>query len=154
MPPDSFARLRELLEAARATNPFYRAKLGSPSAGSLAEFSQSVPFTLKRELIEDQLQHPPYGSNRTYPIERYTRFSQTSGTTGTPMRWLDTPESWNWMLGNWERVYQAAGVHAGDRIFFAFSFGPFLGFWVAFDSAVRMGCLCIPGGGMRTAARL
>ena len=70
------------------------------------------------------------------------------------MRWLDTPESWDWMLGNWERVYQAAGVGAGDRIFFAFSFGPFLGFWVAFDAATRMGCLAIPGGGMRSAARL
>ena len=26
------------------------------------------------------------------------------------MRWLDTPESWDWMLDKWTRVYQAAGV--------------------------------------------
>jgi phenylacetate-CoA ligase len=70
------------------------------------------------------------------------------------MRWLDTPESWAWMMDNWARVYQAAGVSAGDRIFFAFSFGPFLGFWTAFDMATRMGCLSIPGGGMRSAGRL
>jgi phenylacetate-CoA ligase len=70
------------------------------------------------------------------------------------MRWLDTPESWDWMIGNWVRVYRAAGVGAGDRIFFAFSFGPFLGFWVGFEAAARVGCLAIPGGGMRSAARL
>ncbi len=115
----------------------------------------SLPFTTKQELIDDQLAHPPFGTNLTYSLDRYTHFSQTSGTTtGTPMRWLDTPESWDWMTGNWVRVYQSAGVGAGDRIFFAFSFGPFLGFWVGFEAAARIGCLAIPGGGMRSAARL
>jgi phenylacetate-CoA ligase len=52
------------------------------------------------------------------------------------------------------RIYQAAGVETQDRIFFPFSFGPFLGFWLAFEAAIRMGCLAIPGGGMRSAGRL
>jgi phenylacetate-CoA ligase len=146
------ARVRELLAAVLRDNPFYAAKLhGANPDSPLA----SLPFTLKQELIEDQQAHPPYGSNLTYPLDRYTRFCQTSATTtGTPMRWLDTPESWDWMIANWTRVYQAAGVGAGDRIFFAFSFGPFLGFWVGFEAAARVGCLAIPGGGMRSAARL
>jgi phenylacetate-CoA ligase len=105
-------------------------------------------------MVEDQRRHPPYGSNLTYPVARYTRFCQTSGTSGLPMRWLDTAESWAWMLDNWEVVFRTGGVTAEDRIFFAFSFGPFLGFWTAFEAAARMGCLCIPGGGMRSAARL
>jgi phenylacetate-CoA ligase len=121
---------------------------------SLEQFSQSAPFTLKQELVDDQAANPPYGSNLTFPAGRYTRFNQTSGTAGKPMLWLDTPESWAWMLDNWAQVYQAAGVAAGDRIFFAFSFGPFLGFWTAFESATRLGCLSIPGGGMRSPARL
>jgi phenylacetate-CoA ligase len=149
MPVD---RLHQLLAAIIPGNPFYSAKL---SGFSLDADLASLPFTLKQELIEDQIAHPPYGSNLTYPIDRYTRFCQTSATTtGTPMRWLDTPESWDWMIGNWIRVYQAAGVGPGDRIFFAFSFGPFLGFWVGFEAATRIGCLAIPGGGMRSAARL
>ena len=113
-----------------------------------------MPFTFKREIAADQLRHPPFGSNLTYPPEQYTRFSQTSGTTGTPLRWLDTPESWEWMLDCWARVYRAAGAGPHDRVFFPFSFGPFLGFWLAFEAAVRMGCLAIPGGGMRSAGRL
>ena len=146
------AKLHALLSAILPDNPFYSAKLsGATPHSPLA----SLPFTLKQELIEDQQAHPPYGSNLTYSLDRYTRFCQTSATTtGTPMRWLDTPESWDWMIANWTRVYQAAGVGAGDRIFFAFSFGPFLGFWVGFEAAARVGCLAIPGGGMRSAARL
>jgi len=144
--------LRTLLAAILHDNPFYSAKLRGASPDSdLA----SLPFTSKQELINDQIAHPPFGSNLTYPLERYTRFCQTSATTtGTPMRWLDTPESWSWMQDNWVRVYQAAGVGAGDRIFFAFSFGPFLGFWVGFEAAARIGCMAIPGGGMRSATRL
>jgi phenylacetate-CoA ligase len=147
-------QLRILLESLLPRNSFYRHKLDTADIPSLDEFSNRVPFTLKQELVEDQILHPPYVSNLTYPLERYTRFCQTSGSTGKPMHWLDTPESWDWMIGNWARVFQAAGVTAGDRVFFAFSFGPFLGFWVAFESAARMGCLCIPGGGMRSSARL
>jgi phenylacetate-CoA ligase len=39
-------------------------------------------------------------------------------------------------------------------VFFAFSFGPFIGFWLAFESATRLGCLCLPGGGMSSEARV
>jgi phenylacetate-CoA ligase len=36
----------------------------------------------------------------------------------------------------------------------AFSFGPFTGFWSAFDAGIARGCLVIPGGGMTSLARL
>jgi phenylacetate-CoA ligase len=151
-------QLQTLLATVLASNPFYSAKLKTAGVdsniASLAEFSRRVPFTVKSELVKDQAQHPPYGSNLTFPLDRYSRFSQTSGTTGRPMRWLDTPESWNWMLDCWTRVYQSAEVGPADHIFFAFSFGPFLGFWTAFEAATRMGCLSIPGGGLRTGARV
>jgi phenylacetate-CoA ligase len=51
-------------------------------------------------------------------------------------------------------MYRIVGITAADRLFFAFSFGPFLGFWTAFDAAGQLGCLCLPGGGMSSAARL
>jgi phenylacetate-CoA ligase len=154
-------QLRALLPALLATNRFYAAKLHDieprPSGSgvfNLTDFVRCVPFTFKSELIEDQAKNPPYGSNLTDELVRYSRFSQTSGTTGVPMRWLDTPESWSWMVDCWTRVFRSAGVTPEDRVFFPFSFGPFLGFWVAFDAATRMGCLAIPGGGMRSSWRL
>jgi phenylacetate-CoA ligase len=151
-------RLRELLAAVLAANPFYGERLRAAGVDarrvSRSDFTRRVPFTYKAELVEDQAAHPPYGTNLTYPLERYSRFSQTSGTTGRPLRWLDTAGSWSWMLDCWTRIYQSAGAGPEDRVFFPFSFGPFLGFWTAFEAATRMGCLAIPGGGMRSAARL
>ena len=155
---DQLVRLRSLLGTLLGSNRFYTPKLKeaglSASLSSLDAFLSAMPFTDKADLIEDQHRHPPYGSNLTYGLECYTRFNRTSATTGKPMHWLDTPTSWEWMLDNWDRVYQAAGVTSWDRIFFAFSFGPFLGFWTAFESATRLGCLCIPGGGMTSRSRL
>ena len=113
-----------------------------------------LPFTTKDELLENQAAHPPYGELLTYPLERYTRLHQTSGTQGTPLRWLDTPESWEAMLGSWRTMFQMIGVTKADRLLFAFSFGPFLGFWTAFEAASRMGSLCLASGGLSSGARL
>src|SRR3954468_16246679 len=116
---DQLRKLRALIAAVRRDNPFYAARLRDvdPDLESLEAYAQQAPFTTKQELIEDQRLHPPYGSNLTYPLERYTRFCQTSGTTHSPMRWLDTPETWGWMLDNWAHVYKAAGVTSRDTIF-------------------------------------
>lgn len=155
---DQLSKLNALVAAMRTGNRFYAGKLRTArlesGIASLKEFAQRMPFTRKEEVIADQQNHPPYGTNLTFSLECYRRFSQTSGTTGRPMYWLDTVESWDWMLGNWARVYAAAAITPQDHIFFAFSFGPFLGFWTAFECAARLGCLCIPGGGMSSASRL
>ena len=150
--------LRNLLRAILPDNPFYSAKYGAArtpgKVSHLGDFYGSFPFTTKAEFVADQAANPPYGTNLTYPLERYTRCHQTSGTSGSPLRWLDTPESWDWMLGNWQTIFRVAGVTNADTVFFAFSFGPFIGFWLAFEAAARLGCRCLPGGGMSSAARL
>lgn len=151
-------QLRELVTELFPANAFYSRKLESVGVtfdvASLADFSARFPFTTKQELVADQLAHPPFGTNLTSPLAHYTRFHQTSGTSGAPLRWLDTPESWERMIESWTEIFHAAGVTASDRVMFAFSFGPFLGFWLAFESAARLGCLCLPGGGLSSLARL
>ena len=149
-------QLRALWTALLPANQFYTHKLaeGPRKIISLHQFSGDVPFTTKAELALDQQASPPCGTNLTFPIQRYTRCHQTSGTAGAPLRWLDTSESWQAMVANWQEILRVAGVSATDRLFFAFSFGPFIGFWLAFDAATKMGCLCLPGGGMSTTARL
>lgn len=150
--------LRALLGAILPANSFYARKLAGcgidSRIDSLAGFTARAPFTLKTEIAADQNAFPPYGTNLTFPLERYTRLHQTSGTSGKPLTWLDTAESWGWMMENWTEVLRAAGVTAADRILFAFSFGPFIGFWLAFEAAERMGALCLPGGGLGSTARL
>jgi phenylacetate-CoA ligase len=151
-------QLRTLLAELIPGNKFYSQKFNANGitfdVASLEDFSSRFPVTTKVELSADQLATPPFGTNLTYPLERYTRYHQTSGTSGAPLRWLDTPEAWDGMVESWTRIFQAAEVSGDDRIYFAFSFGPFIGFWLAFESATRLGCLCIPGGGLGSVARL
>ena len=144
-------RLRDLLAQVVPGNRFYARKLAGWDRHDLS----AVPFTTKAELAADQVEHPPYGSNLTFPLARYSRLHQTSGTSsGRPMRWLDTPESWDWLLGNWQAIFAGLGLRPGDVFYFPFSFGPFLGFWTAFEAAARAGYLVLPGGGLTSTARL
>ena len=151
-------RLARLLRDIHGRNRFYTRKLDDagvdPEHLVFPRDLAALPFTTKAELVADQAQAPPWGTVLTEPIERYTRYNHTSATTGRPLRWIDTAESWQWMLDCWKAVYRGAGVGARDRIFFPFSFGPFLGFWTAFDAATQIGAHAIPAGGMTSAQRL
>jgi phenylacetate-CoA ligase len=151
-------RLELQLNQILVGNTFYKRKLGDAGirrAQDLRTFDDycALPFTTKHELSSDQLAHRPYGTDLTFPRYEYVRVHQTSGTTGEPLRWLDTADSWHWWARCWATVYQAAGVTAMDRIFFAFSFGPFIGFWSAYEGAQLIGGLSIPGGGMSSSQR-
>src|SRR6516225_8313771 len=143
-------RLADLLRTILPVHRFYARKF----AGLPLDDWSKLPFTTKDELLENQAKYPPYGELLTCPLARYTRLHQTSGTKGAPLRWLDTPESWDWMLGCWGKMFNIVGVTPADRLLFAFSFGPFLGFWTAFEAASRMGCLCLASGGLSSGARL
>ncbi|MCK0513184.1 phenylacetate--CoA ligase family protein [Aromatoleum buckelii] len=120
---------------------------------SLADLAR-LPMTKKSELMEDQARNRPFGTNCTYPLEAYVRVHQTSGTTGLPLKVLDTNESWDWMGTCWGYVLSGAGVTAADRLFVAFTFGPFIGFWGAVEGARKIGATLIPGGGRDSQQRL
>lgn len=151
-------RLREMLAEILPRNPFWQRRCAA--AGMTAETFRSLedlrrlPCVTKEELAADSARFPPYGSNLTYPVTAYSRLHQTSGTTGAPLRWLDTPASWQWMLKCWEQNFRLLGLRPSDRLLFAFSFGPFLGFWAGFEGALQCGNLCLPGGGLSSEARL
>jgi phenylacetate-CoA ligase len=127
---------------------------GIPPARLDYEHLSDFPFTLKGELLDDQRLHPPFGSNLTFPLSRYVRFHQTSGTSGTPLRVLDTAQCWNWWSQCWQAILDAAEVTPDDRVMLAFSFGPFIGFWSAQEALHQYGALLLPGGGMTSPQRL
>ena len=150
---------KSLLDPVLRQNRFYQRKLGDAGVRTPEDVLSwddfhALPFTTKKELSEDQAANPPCGSNLTYPVDHYVRIHQTSGTSGRPLKWMDTEADWKWFTDGWVDVFRAAGVTAKDRIFFAFSFGPFIGFWSAFEAARALGALAIPGGGMNSHQRI
>lgn len=95
-----FQKLQANLSQIYVHNRFYTKKWNEAGAlpnavRSFADF-QKLPFTRKSELVKAQEEEPPFGSNVTFPTSAYTRVHQTSGTTGTPLRVLDTRESREW----------------------------------------------------------
>ena len=163
MPPKAIEalqieKLRSMFKKIYRHNRFYTEKFDS--AGIDHEAIQNVndmaqiPLTNKEELIKAQQDKPPFGSNATFPESAYSRFHQTSGTTGKPLRVLDTPESWDWWGRCWGFVLTGAGLTENDRLFVPFSFGPFIGFWAALEGARIINTMMIPGGGRDSLERL
>ena len=90
-------KLKSLVRAIVGRNPFWTqrfsdAGLAADDVTSVRDLSRLPPVT-KADLAADQDRSPPYGTNLTEPLSAYCRLHQTSGTTGQPLRWLDTPES-------------------------------------------------------------
>jgi phenylacetate-CoA ligase len=150
-------RLRSLL-AEISTNRFYQEKFSfagiKMSEMRGAKDLSALPFTTKGELVAEQIEHPPYGRLPTYPLSRYRYLHQTSGTTGRPLRWLDTTEDWETFLQGWVEVYHGAGVTENDLVFCAFSFGPYVSHWAGIEGVRRAGALALSGGGMSSEQRL
>ena len=163
MPPKAIKelqieKLRSMFKKIYGHNKFYTDKF--ETAGIDHKAIQNVndmvqiPLTNKEELIKAQQDNPPCGSNATFPESAYSRFHQTSGTTGKPLRVLDTPESWEWWGRCWGFVLTGAGLTENDRLFVPFSFGPFIGFWAALEGARIINTMMIPGGGRDSLERL
>jgi phenylacetate-CoA ligase len=151
-------KFNALLADVLAHNAFYQRKLaGCPELveGQLNSLDQlsKLPQTYKEEL-QPPADEEPFAANLTYPIDRYVRCHQTSGTRGRPLVVLDTADDWRWWIDAWQYVLDSAGVISSDRALLAFSFGPFIGFWSAFDALVARGTLAIPGGGLTSLARI
>ncbi|PKO72026.1 MAG: phenylacetate--CoA ligase [Betaproteobacteria bacterium HGW-Betaproteobacteria-14] len=153
-----FTKLQTLVSTLWEHNRFYTGKWKAAGVQpgdmkSLADLSR-LPLTTKGELMADQAANGPFGNNLTYPIDHYVRFHQTSGTTGVPLKVPDTEAGWQWWGRCWGHVLAGAGVTAADRVFMAFSFGPFVGFWAATEGARQLGALMVPGGGRDSPQRL
>ena len=151
-------KLCSMLEQIYGRNRFYTDKLDAagihPDSIQTLDDLKRLPLTEKSELIQAQSDALPFGSNTTFEESAYSRFHQTSGTTGTPLRVLDTPESWDWWGRCWGHVLAGAGLTENDRMFVPFSFGPFIGFWAAVEGAQKINALMIPGGGRDSLQRL
>ncbi|HJR45846.1 MAG TPA: AMP-binding protein [Actinomycetota bacterium] len=152
-------KLKRLIEWASAQVPFHAKRLSdagvtADSINSLDDLRR-IPFMTRDEWMQGQIEHPPYGPILAAPEDAAIRYHLTSGTTGkTPIRVLDSMKDWEWIAEMWCYGFWGFGVRPADRVFFAFSYGTFVGFWGAHYACEKIGCLVLPGGNMTTEARV
>jgi len=151
-------RFREVLRWAKETSPFYRKKLHGiePEDIRTLEDVSKVPITEKEELREAQegKEPYPYGDLLAVPPERLSIFHQTSGTTGKPVYFPDTYESWQWVVEVWCYILYAAGFRSTDRVFLPFAYNVYIAFWQGHYAAEKLGCEVVPGGALDTKGRI
>jgi phenylacetate-CoA ligase len=147
-------RLNQVLEAILPGNRFYQSKLQANNFPITSmDALHQLPFTHKEELLDSE-NEAGFAANLTFPLDQYCRFHRTSGTRGRPMIVLDTANDWDWWMETWQYVLDSAALASSDRVVMAFSFGPFIGFWSAFDAAVERGAMIAPTGSLSTIARI
>ncbi len=152
-------KLQNLLAWTEEKVPFHGkrfadAGVDTRAVGSLEDLSR-LPFMTREEWMQAQLEEPPYGPILAAPQETAIRYHLTSGTTGkTPIRVLDSMKDWEWIAEMWCYGFWGFGIRPSDVVFFAFSYGTFVGFWGAHYACEKIGCLVLPGGNMTTEARV
>jgi phenylacetate-CoA ligase len=147
-------RLNDLLALVTERNAFQRSRLGAWAPLQSVEELRRLPFTRKQDLLDDQREHPPFGTNLTFGLDRYGHLNQTSGTTGQTLRVLDTDDDWAWWSSGLAHHLRAAGVGPEDRVALAYSFGPYVQFWASYAGVIGVGAMAIPLGGMDSVQRL
>ncbi len=152
-------KLRELVQRAWATSPFHRRlyeKAGvTPDAIKTLDDLRRLPFMTREDWMDNQAANPLFGDLITRPESEAIRYHLTSGTSGRqPLRVLDSRKDWSWIADMWCYGFWAFGVRPDDKVFFAFSYGSFIGFWGAHYCCEKIGCLTLASGNMTTEQRV
>jgi phenylacetate-CoA ligase len=114
-----------------------------------------IPFMTREDWMDAQMERPVFGDLTTVEHDLAIRYHLTSGTSGrVPIRVLDGRKDWEWIAEMWAYGFWAFGVRPEDRVFFAFSYGTFIGFWGAHYACEKIGALVLPSGGSTTELRV
>jgi phenylacetate-CoA ligase len=152
-------KLRRMCEWAQAECDFHRrrfekAKFKPEQLKSLDDLRR-IPVMTRAEWMDCQAEKPLFGDLVTAPREHAIRYHLTSGTSGRqPLRVLDSMRDWEWIAEMWCYGFWGFGVRPQDTVFFAFSYGSFIGFWGAHYCCEKIGALVLPSGNMTTENRV
>ncbi|MFQ5844909.1 MAG: phenylacetate--CoA ligase family protein [Planctomycetota bacterium] len=164
MPREDLDRLKLLKLRAHCRwaverGPFFRRKYEragfAPGGLETLDDLRRIPLMTRAEWMECQAEKPLFGDLIANPEESAIRYHLTSGTSGRqPLRVLDGVKDWEWITEAWCYGFWGFGVRPRDTVFFAFSYGSFIGFWGASYCCEKIGALVLPSGNMNTENRV
>jgi phenylacetate-CoA ligase len=152
-------KLQRLVARAYERSPYHRrlyeqAGVTPDDIRSLDDLRR-LPFMTREDWMQCQAERPLFGDLITRPRDEAIRYHLTSGTTGRqPLRVLDSRKDWAWIAEMWCYGFWAFGIRPHDTVFFAFSYGSFIGFWGAHYCCEKLGALVLPSGNMSTENRV
>lgn len=152
-------KLQRHVENAWQHSPFHRRLYEGagvqPSQIKSLDDIRRLPFMTREDWMACQAETPLFGDLITRPRDEAIRYHLTSGTSGRqPLRVLDSRKDWSWIAEMWCYGFWGFGIRPSDTVFFAFSYGSFIGFWGAHYCCEKIGSLVIPSGNMTTENRV
>ncbi len=152
-------KLQRTVQRAWDVSPFHRRLYEgagvTPDKIKTLDDIRRLPFMTREDWMQCQSEQPLFGDLLTRPREEAIRYHLTSGTSGRqPLRVLDSRKDWSWIAEQWCYGFWGFGIRPTDTVFFAFSYGSFIGFWGAQYGCEKIGCLVLPSGNMDTEARV
>jgi phenylacetate-CoA ligase len=155
-------RLREILRYVHATNDFYRSKwdaagLDVERVDSLEALEALVPMVEKRDFVEDQLAHPPYGRRlaRSTSLGERLEIYTTSGTSGQGVEiHANSTRELEGMVEVYRYLFRWAGLEPGDVALMTLPFTMLGGGRIEWQGAVGYGLTVLPAGNVDAQAKL
>lgn len=152
-------KLKAMCEWAQAESDFHGRKFEEagfhPDQLKTPDDVRRVPMMTRAEWMDCQAEQPLFGDLITTTRDDAIRYHLTSGTSGRqPLRVLDGMKDWEWIAEMWCYGFWGFGVRPNDTVFFAFSYGSFIGFWGAHYCCEKIGSLVLPSGNMTTENRV
>lgn len=112
---------------------------------SLKDF-EAMPFVTKDEIRQDQVDHPPFGSNVCVAANELARVFGTSGTTGRPTAFGVSKGDVNRIAEAHARTMWGFGMRRDDTVFIGSFFSLYWGSWGALFGTERLGATAFPFG--------
>ncbi|WP_202797624.1 MULTISPECIES: phenylacetate--CoA ligase family protein [Protofrankia] len=146
----TLVQLRRQLERAYEL-PFYRRRWDAhgfhpDQVRSFDDFTKRCPVITKKMLVDDQAEHPPFGSYLGIPRNDIYRIHGSSGTSGVPTMYGVARSDWDHAREIFALTHWASGVRPTDTVHFAFPFGMFFGGWAMLYAAESVGATVLPMG--------
>ena len=143
-------KLQAQLRYAYENSPFYKKKWDKAGVKpedirSLDDFEQ-IPFVTKDEIRQDQIEHPPFGTNCCVSAEEVARVHGTSGTTGKPTAFAISKGDVERIAEAHARIMWNFGLRPKDTVFIGSFFSLYLGSWGALLGTERLGATAFPFG--------
>jgi phenylacetate-CoA ligase len=146
-------RLKHQLAYVYECLPFYRRHYDAHGfkpdmVQTLEDFARLVPVVTKKQLIEDQAEHPPFGSYLGVDRADLARIHGSSGTSGVPTMYGISRRDWEGTREVCCMALWSAGVRPDDIVQISFPFGLFLGGWGLLQACEFLGACAFPVGSL------
>lgn len=131
------------LDAANNTierSPFYQNLYGQKRFSKF----EDIPFLTKKQLIADQLQHKPFGSNLCVPRKSLARIHRTSGTTNRPLILALTQNDLDTVTSIGAKGFKIAGLQQDEIVFNCMNYSMWMGGYTDHASLERAGAAVVP----------